>query len=132
MSVVDDLRVEGPELVSYIKENDVESLLSAMLVENFDVNATYGGRVEDYILKGGKTLLVYAVTEGNYVMCDLLLQHGADVNFRGYHGHTALHYASRMGLVEVVELLLGYNCDVNTKDNSGKIVVIFFFYNPSF
>ena len=111
---------EVPELVSFIVNNDLDSLLFAMLEETFDINAIYGGKVEDYMIKGGKTLLMYAVLEGNYEACDLLLQHGADVNYRGYSGLTALHYAARLGLIEVVELFLERDCSMNTKDNNGE------------
>ena len=43
--------------------------------------------------KTGNTLLVYAATYNLHNVMDYLLQHGANVDYHGYQGTTALHAA---------------------------------------
>lgn len=90
----------------------------------YQIVALYGGRVEDYIRKGGKTLLMYAVINANYDIVALLLREGAGVDCRSYSGMTALMYACKFGFYEVVELFLEHQCDVNVKDNGGRTALM--------
>ncbi|XP_059150963.1 putative ankyrin repeat protein RF_0381 [Physella acuta] len=70
----------------------------------------------------GKTALILA-TEANCLECmDILLQHGADVNYvKPIHkpGTTALMIAAKRGNVSAVQLLLTNGADVNLNDRDG-------------
>lgn len=48
---------------------------------------------------------------GNYDVCKLLLDHGANTEMEDYAGQTALFKAADSGTVEVVELLLAHGAD---------------------
>jgi cytohesin len=51
---------------------------------------------------------------------NLLLQRGANINSRGFQGHTALHEAAYYNRPEMVDLLLSNGADPNLKDATGK------------
>jgi ankyrin repeat protein len=55
---------------------------------------------------GGETPLLLAAKNGHIGVCKLLLNKGADVNFKGPAGMTALHAAVEAGEEEVVRYLL--------------------------
>jgi len=49
-----------------------------------------------------------------------LLLRGADINSRGYNGHTALHEAAFFNRLEMADLLLSRGAEVNARDKDGK------------
>jgi ankyrin repeat protein len=50
----------------------------------------------------------------------LLLERGADINSKGFRGHTALHECAMFNRLEIAELLLSRKAVVNQKDAEGK------------
>ena len=63
--------------------------------------------------------LCAAVAEGHAEVTSLLLEHGANVHFKGtqrYH-QPPMHLASRFGHVEIGKQLLHHGADVNLRDN---------------
>jgi ankyrin repeat protein len=77
-----------------------------LLDRGCQLEGVVGSRVE------GKTALQWAATYGNIPMAELLLKHGADVNWIGMYFHTALHYATIGDKPEMVEWLLNHGAEV--------------------
>lgn len=59
------------------------------------------------------TALMYAASKGQVYNCEILLNHGANVNEVAEHGHTALMIAAAAGESDVVNLLLSVGADIN-------------------
>nr|XP_050864778.1 ankyrin repeat domain-containing protein 39-like isoform X1 [Vespula vulgaris] len=86
-------------------------------------------KVEGFLRKGiradiedsaGYTALHYAARNGHYRICEMLLQHGANVNARTRCGQaTALHRAATQGHDRVVESLLKHGANADLKDADG-------------
>ncbi|KAH8982526.1 ankyrin repeat-containing domain protein [Lactarius akahatsu] len=69
---------------------------------------------------GGKAL-PFPKNEGNCSnLVQLLLEHGAEVNFRDKNDSTALHYTLLKQCINVARLLLDHGADVNAEDNFGR------------
>lgn len=67
-----------------------------------------------------RSALFWAVLYRNTVIASLLLNHGADVNFKNAHGKTALHIAVQTGNPDLVELLLKHRADITVVDAFGN------------
>ena len=62
--------------------------------------------------------LMYEVYMHNYDNIKILIDHGADVNYRSeYDGYTCLHWASRKGDLEIVKTLLNNGANLNVLNN---------------
>lgn len=68
----------------------------ALIKAGSDVNATYGGQ----------SLLMHVVARNSLLMTQLLVDSGADVNYRGENGETALSLAQAANLQDVGMLLV--------------------------
>ncbi|KAF8478723.1 ankyrin repeat-containing domain protein [Russula ochroleuca] len=55
-----------------------------------------------------------------YATVQLLLEHGADVNSRGWRHKTPLHLASLGGSLDVSRLLIEHGADINAQDDEFK------------
>lgn len=66
----------------------------------------------------GKTPLVQAVLGGSLVVCEFLLQNGADVNQRDGRGRAPLHHATLLGHTGQVCLFLKRGADQHALDDS--------------
>ncbi|KAJ1465579.1 ankyrin repeat-containing domain protein, partial [Baffinella frigidus] len=82
-----------------------------------------GANIEERNAKGLRVLHV-ASYGGPYPrrnirsdVVQILLDHGADVNSKGYQGNTALHYACMSARVIVMRQLLKNGADVNVRTN---------------
>ena len=64
----------------------------------------------------GWTPLHYAAKRGQLEICELLIQHDANVNVKDNLRRTPLHRAASWGYLEICELLIKHGADVNTKD----------------
>jgi len=63
--------------------------------------------------------LTWAAYKGDSNMVALLLDRGADIDAKGFHGKTALCCAAQEGRIEVVTLLLNRGADTRIRDKSG-------------
>ena len=61
----------------------------------------------------GKTALQWAASHGNLAMAELLLAHGADINWIGMYFHTAVHYATIADKPAMVRWLLDRGAEIN-------------------
>jgi len=67
----------------------------------------------DYADDDGMTPLQHAAYKGNLELCEMLLAHGADVNYSAHeHGYTALMFAALSGKKNVVKILLEHDACV--------------------
>ena len=66
------------------------------------------------------TLLLPGACCGDLKLAKLLIEHGADVNFKSSLGLTALHLATKNNLPDLVKLLVENKADVNIEDFEGK------------
>jgi ankyrin repeat protein len=89
-----------------------------------DNNSVIAIRVIDYDEKGF-TALMYAARGGRIEIAGLLLDSGADINFKSDDGIDALLIAVREGDSEMVELLIDRGADINTKDANGRTPLIY-------
>ena len=69
--------------------------------------------------KFGFTPLHISVSNGHLNMCQMLLEHKADVRAQDNQGNTPLHLAASEGHLEVVRVLLEYRADVNALNMVG-------------
>lgn len=69
----------------------------------------------------GYTALHYATRNGHLRVCEILLEHGANVNSCTRSMKTTpLHRAAWMCHVEIIDLLLRHGADPNMTDEDGK------------
>lgn len=66
------------------------------------------------------TPLITAAAFGKYEVAELLINAGADLNYKNNDGSTALHTAAFFGHENMVKLLLKNNADITIKNNVGK------------
>ncbi|KAI0229415.1 hypothetical protein LSAT2_020160 [Lamellibrachia satsuma] len=69
--------------------------------------------------RGGKTALHWAATYGNITTAELLVSHGADVNWIGPYFQTALHYATIAKKATMVTWLLHNGAEI-TVNGDGR------------
>jgi len=72
----------------------------------------------------GKTPLIYAAGVGHGETIDLLIEHGADINYNGAEG-TALMEAVKMDKPKTIKILLDKGADINIKSIKGKTALDF-------
>lgn len=61
------------------------------------------------------TPLMYCAKFGPYSLLKTLLEHGANINAKGYHNLTALMLAVQSGKVDNVKMLIKYKPDMNAR-----------------
>lgn len=106
------LNEKEKKLYSLIEENSIEEV--KRLLNDQDVKI-------DCLDDQGMTPLQHAAFRGNYEMCQLLLDRGADVN-ANYHdsGYSTLMFASLAGKVDLVSLLLENGASTTTVNSVGR------------
>jgi len=67
-----------------------------------------------------RTALHWAAENGDLALCQLLLEHKADPNFKDKHSATPLHKAAWNGQLEATRLLLEAGADPSVKDWDGE------------
>jgi len=71
------------------------------------------GMSVDHVDDDGMTPLQHAAYKGNVELCEVLLAHGADVNYSAHeNGYTALMFAALSGKKDVVRVLLEHDACV--------------------
>lgn len=69
----------------------------------------------------GDTALHLAALSGSFDVCDILLQHGADVAVRNNHQQTPLEWACLVGRADIARLLIeAYGCDIACVNANGE------------
>lgn len=68
---------------------------------------------------GKDSVLIFAVQKGHQDVSKALIEAGADVDFRGFTGKTALYVAVESSRRNLVQLLLGHQADTNIKSLAG-------------
>ena len=76
--------------------------------------------IMDYKKESGFTPLHIAVKEGYLDMCQMLLEHEADVCAHDDKGNTPLHLALSNDHIEISRILLEYNAEVNSSNHHGS------------
>ncbi|XP_073089102.1 arf-GAP with coiled-coil, ANK repeat and PH domain-containing protein 3 [Manis javanica] len=106
-----DVRELHPGLLAHraARTRDLPALAAA-LAHGAEVN---WADVEDE----GKTPLVQAVLGGSLIVCEFLLQNGADVNQRDSRGRAPLHHATLLGRTGQVCLFLKRGADQHAVDH---------------
>jgi ankyrin repeat protein len=73
-----------------------------------------------YGKESGFTPLHLAVSKGYLDMCQMLLEHKADVHAHDNSGNTSLHLAASKDHLEIARILLKYNAEVNSRNEDGS------------
>ena len=109
---VDGSLEEIAEIENSLQNSDAEPDVSS--------EESHGGGLLPYERKSGFTPLHIAVKEGYLDMCQMLLEHEADVRARDNKGNTPLHLALSHEHVEISGILLEYNAEVNCRNEDGS------------
>jgi ankyrin repeat protein len=110
--------VESPVDGSVEEIDEIENSL-----QNSDVDVSSEESVDlgmDYKKESGFTPLHIAVSDGYLDICQMLLEHRADVHARDSSGNTSLHLAASKDHLEIVRILLKYNAEVNSRNENGS------------
>lgn len=75
------------------------------------------------------TPLHQAISKGNLEACQLLIQHGADVNLKYNNDLSPLALAAQRGYTAIFELLLQHGAKVDSQDNMGNTLLHWAAYN---
>lgn len=106
------------------RADDGEKLKPYASAKDLDAWRTYlenGGDVERPD-KVGNSALIQAASYGNTALCEMLIAHGADVNYAGYKKHTPLMKAT-YGSRERCEQLIRHGAKIDAVDEDGDAVV---------
>ena len=74
----------------------------------------------EYEKENGFTPLHIAVEAGNLDMCQMLVEHEADVHAQDNKGNTPLHLALSGDRLEIARILLKYDAEVNSQNDEGS------------
>ncbi len=146
---INAVSISGQTAVHYATTAGFDEALALLLNHGFDVNYSHNGCPSplicaamsakpgcldmlldsqavdvDFTDKFGENALLEAAGRGFTVHADLLLQHGADVNFRSKGDFnqrwTSLMKAAWRGSPLTVEVLIKHNADVTMTDSQGR------------
>ena len=109
-------KIEDKSLIEYIITNKRNYTLETLIKQGFDVNTDCDGRSPLYI----------SVWKSNFVACKLLIENGANVNYRREtNGTTPLYKAVDDNYTKVIPLLLQAKADPNicSKDGASPILM---------
>ncbi|XP_053570095.1 ankyrin repeat and MYND domain-containing protein 2 isoform X1 [Bombina bombina] len=109
---IGDLTDEEKELINVISKGNVQDVRRFLGSKDVRVNC---------LDEHGMTPLMHAAYKGKVDMCELLLQHGADVNCNEHvQGYTALMFAGLSGNKEITWLLLEAGADTDVVNSVGR------------
>lgn len=92
--------------------------IKILLTAGADVN------IQEYIF--GSTALIYAISDNNHKLAQLLLEYGADIHLKNNSGEYAFDVAMKKIDVDILRVLLNAGLDVNTRDNKNGSTAIMF------
>jgi ankyrin repeat protein len=69
--------------------------------------------------QSGRTALDFAASFDNLTMAQLLLDHGAHIDWRDTMGDSALHYAAERGNLDVMRFLMAHGATVDFANKQG-------------
>lgn len=95
---------------------------TAIITDNLDAVKQHIAAGSDLNVKdpfGGSSPLISASVFGKQEAAQLLIDAGADVNFKNNDGSTALHTAAFFCRKEIVKMLVDKNADKSIKNNFG-------------
>jgi ankyrin repeat protein len=107
------------------QENPVPKtdLHTAVLTDNLEVIRQHikaGSDLNVLESTRGSTPLITAAALGRPEAAEILIDGGADLNYKNNDGSTALHTAVAFGKTEVAEILIDAGTDLNIKNNDGS------------
>lgn len=73
----------------------------------------------------GRTMLMYAVSEGRLNIVKCLLDNGADINVQNIYGSTALAYVIGQDRLDIAKYLTDCGADVTIQDENGRTVLMY-------
>ncbi len=103
--------IAAKKLKEAIKQNDRAAAVTALCTPGVKPNQ----KLDSY----RRDALHLAAKAGYVVLCELFLEHGADLGARDKFAMTALHSASAYGHTQVVSLLTQHDADANASDQDG-------------
>ena len=99
---------------------EIAEIESAVQNSNTNVSSEEGSEdMMEYGKESSFTPLHIAVKEGYLDICQMLLEHKADVRAHDNEGNTPLHLALSGGHVEISRILLEYNAEVDSRNEDG-------------
>jgi uncharacterized protein len=101
----------GRTALTFAAQKGLTDVIRLLLECKADVNAKES--------VGGTTPLIMASYNGRLDAAKLLIESGAQVDFKDTNGETALLWASAQEDPQVVEFLIGSGADINTRDKRG-------------
>jgi len=117
-SVTINAQEKNKYLYNAILVNDIDKV-SKLLKDSADANYVYTSKNPEAKI----SMLTAAVNKKSINMVKLLLEHGADVNFRDSFNVPPILYAASTGSKALVELLLTHGADINANDGQGNNVL---------
>lgn len=104
--------MEGNEIFTFITNNDMDNVKKVLSEQKLQ-----GDLYDEH----GMTPLQHAAYKGNKQICQLLLDHGADVNSGKHeHGYSALHFAALSGKDDVCTCLLASGAKSYATNSVGR------------
>ena len=116
-SIIDFLITNGANIESIPIRREFRDIVEGLIEEEDDEF------LEDFLEHGDEqeilqaTPLYMAIENNHTETCKLLVDHGADYNFR-YHGFSMLHISVIHGNLELVQFFIEKGINVNTEDDN--------------
>ena len=112
-TLIDDISPDGFSLLGYACFFRQKPIAEMLINNGADVN-----KPSQNAMKVAPLHSASAVSD--YDLCQLLLEHGANVNAIQHGGYTALHAAAQNGKTELAQLLLNHGADKNILTDKGE------------
>lgn len=120
-------RKEGPNQNTAVSETRVKppkiDIHTAVMTDNMEAlkqHIAAGSNLNEKDPFGGSSPLISASLFGKTAMAKMLIEAGADLNFRNNDGSTALHAASFFCCPEIARMLLDKRADKTIKNKYGQ------------
>lgn len=103
--------------------------LVSIAVEEVNDFLLQGGLPDNNTKPGNDSPLCFACMYNRDGIAKLLIDAGADVNFKGAYGRTPLMYAAGKNDLEICELLFAKGADINATNDGGDNMLMDILYN---